>query len=491
MQSKLLSMKFSMILIICLFVFSLFGIEDYAGSSLQYYVFDFIWLTLLISCLSFRQNYVLFFLKLMLFLGVWLKFMFYLVLGVKFVEPTGYWKYIDVGNLHLYWDRVLMIASYAALGILAADFMFFIFCRFYYKKSVVSLTSQVESSQVPQWYIKHPNKIWILILCLSLILSCINFATHFYMTGLVPTVIFPYHLNLILTGFMVFFLPLSIGYLMGLDGLSKNFKHWYYAIIITCIITITALSRSILVLWMVPCFFIIFKENFHSLFTQHKKLISVYVISAIISLVTVSILRGYYFYGKILPAYSTSSMERNTKLNINIQLNQLLTLPVGRWIGMEGILATTSYPDAGWELFKHSNFQKPSAEKTSLYSEISLSYLNLSKGLAFSSLPGLIGVLNYSNHGLIVGLGTFIICFILSIVQFCFHTKLNIYFLSQQGFLMAYFLTELNVPYLGVVNFSEFILASFLLLLIHRLKVSPLRIGRKSNLNRNSLGSLS
>lgn len=180
MQSKLMSMKYSIILIMGLFFFSLFGAAHYKGSDFYYFVFDLIWLTVLISSFSLSQSYISFYLKIMLFLGVWLKLMFYLVLGVEFVEPTGYWN--DIHNLGLYWDRALMVASYAALGILAADGLFYLHRRFSYSNNgVPSLKSQVEA---PEWYRKNPKKIWRLLLLISLGISCINFKTHFYMIGL-------------------------------------------------------------------------------------------------------------------------------------------------------------------------------------------------------------------------------------------------------------------------------------------------------------------
>lgn len=484
MQSKLISMKYSIILIMGLFFFSLFGVAHYKGSDFYYFVFDLIWLTVLISSLSLAQSYISFYLKIMLFLGVWLKLMFYLVLGVEFVEPTGYWN--DVHNLGLYWDIALMVASYAALGILAADVLFYLYRRFSYNSNgVLSLKSQVE---VPKWYLKNPKKIWLLLLLISLGISCINFKTHFYMIGLSPTVIFPYHINFLLSWIWIFFLPLLIAYLMGLDALTQNYKNWHYAITIACLISVATLSRSILIMWIIPCFFILFKESFYSLVTQYKKLVITYVVLAIISLGAVSMLRSYYFYSPnsshktISTDKKSSKSERNkksdgltlkklivhNKSNLKFQLQQLKSLPISRWVGIEGILATTAYPYVGWDLFKKAILQKPTQE-VSLYSKISQSYMDIKAGTKFSSLPGLIGLLNYSDSFLIVCFGTFVICLLMHFIQFFYYqVGLNIYFLSQQGFLLAFFLTELNVPYLGVINFSEFILASLLLLLIHK-----------------------
>ncbi len=423
----------------------------------------------------------------MLFLGVWLKLMFYLVLGVEFVEPTGYWN--DVHTLGFYWDRALMVASYAALGILAADVLFYLCRRFSYSnKGVSSLKSQME---VPKWYLKNPKRIWLLLLLVSLGISCINFKTHFYMIGLSPAVIFPYHINFLLSWVWIFFLPLLIAYLMGLDALTQDYKNWHYAIIIACLISVATLSRSILIMWIIPCFFILFKESFYSLVTQYKKLVITYVVLAIISLGAVSMLRSYYFYSHNSSHKTTFTdkksrkSERNkksdqltlkklivhNKSNLKFQLQQLKSLPISRWIGIEGILATTAYPHVGWDLFKMAIFQKPT-QKVSLYSKISQSYMDIKAGTKFSSLPGLIGLLNYSDNYLIVCFGTFLICLLMYFIQFFYYQSgLNIYFLSQQGFLLAFFLTELNVPYLGVINFSEFILASLLLLLIHKWNV--------------------
>lgn len=243
----------------------------------------------------------------MLFLGVWLKLMFYLVLRVEFVEPTGFWN--DVHNLGMYWDNALMVASYAALGILAADILFYLYRRLGYSNNgVMPLKNQTE---VPQWYLKNPKKIWTSLLFISLVISCINFKTHFYMIGLSPAVIFPFHINFLLSWIWIFFLPLLIAYLMGLDALAQNYKNWHYAIIIACLISIATLSRSILIMWIIPCFFILFKESFYSLVTQYKKLVITYVVLAIISLGAVSMLRSYYFYSPN-SSHKTESTEKKS-----------------------------------------------------------------------------------------------------------------------------------------------------------------------------------
>ncbi|WP_428411118.1 hypothetical protein [Legionella sp.] len=400
--------------------------------------------------------------------------MFYLVLGVDFLEPTGYWN--DVSNIGLYWDRALMVASYAALGILAADFAFYLYRRFFYHNND-ALSLKKQTDVVPMWYLKNPGKIWGLLVCICLVISCINFKTHFYMVGLLPTVIFPFHLNFLLTWGLIFFLPLLIAHLMGWDAIAHNYKNWHYAMIIACLISITALSRSILIVWIVPCFFILFKEGAYKLVTQHKKLLITYVALAIISLCSVSMLRSYYFYAPLhkptsINEQSDGSMLNeliaHNKSNLKSQLQQVMSLPVSRWIGIEGILATTAYPDGGTDLFKKAIFQK-TTQKISVYSKVSQSYLDINQGTIFSSLPGLIGILNYSNNYMIVGYGTFIVCLLMCFIQFFYYRLgLNTYFLSLQGFLLAFFLTELNIPYLGVINLFEFILASSLLVLIQK-----------------------
>lgn len=425
------------------------------------------------SCLSLSQSYLFFYLKIMLFLGIWLKLMFYLVLGVDFIEPIGYWN--DVYDLGLYWDRALMVASYAALGILAADFAFYLYRRRYQNSDAPPLKKQIDV--VPLWYLKNPGKIWGVLVCICLTISYINFKTHFYMVGLLPTVILPFHLNFLLSWGLIFFLPLFIAYLMGWDAVGHNYKNWHYAMIIACLISITSLSRSILILWIAPCFFILFKEGVYTLVTQHKKLVLTYVALALVSLSGVSMLRSYYFYApppNAVPIQQKSHGSMLNKLivhnksNLKSQLQQVMSLPVSRWIGIEGILATTAYPDSGMDLFKKAIFQK-TTQKTSVYSKVSQSYLDTKKGTIFSSLPGLIGILNYSNNYMIVGYGTFVVCLLMGFIQFFYYRLgLNVYFLSQQGFLLAFFLTELNIPYLGVINFCEFILASSVLVLIHK-----------------------
>ena len=151
---------------------------------------------------------------------------------------------------------------------------------------------------------------------------------------------------------------------------------------------------------------------------------------------------------------------------IKTELNQLLSLFVGRWVGLEAIMATTVYPSAGMDLFFQGLKELPKHDGVGMYSEkiLGLNY-NFAPGRLLASLPGLPAILNYSHSPLLVFSGIYLtILFICLLESFSFQLLRNELLLVQQAIIIAYWgISGLNIPYLGLINILEVLMISILI----------------------------
>ncbi|KTD11587.1 hypothetical protein Lgra_1045 [Legionella gratiana] len=453
---KFMGIKYGIMLILVLFIISLAGIEAYQGSLFYYAIFDLSWLAILFTALCCSQTYVIFYIQIMLFLGFWAKLMACLILKVPFIEPTGYWS----SNFSsASWDQVLWVSSLAACAILAVNTLFF-FCT-------KNKTKKANKSSAPLWYTKHHNLAWSLILFLGFLTNAINIFFHISITGLRPQLVLPFHLNAVIVWIMALAIPLLMAAFLGWDQSLGQKKNRFYSVCLLAFITsLSSLSRSVYLFWTLPYIIIVLSNlNFSltkALVWHHRKLIFSFIGYALLSLILVSMGRSYYF----AQYHSPSFIGQTSK-----QLSQLKKLFIGRWVGVEGVMATTAFPQSGWNFFKKGIMEKPSVGDIGIYTREVLkpnNYKNTKKTM-FSSLPGLVSILNYTNSPSVVFWGMASICFLLCCFELIIYLALNNKFLlAQLGLILGYWcVSGLNIPYLGVVNLIECLFIPVLLCLIN------------------------
>ncbi|WP_115707520.1 hypothetical protein [Legionella sainthelensi] len=466
MPLQILSLRYGILPITLLFFFSLLGINLYQGSYFYYFFFDIAWLIVLLSAFCFSQSYVIFYIQLMLFLGFWAKFMGTLILGVALVEPTGYWSTEFFANAAS-WDRVLLVSGLAACGIWLANLFFFFITKNGSKRNQ-------ELHNPPQWYVKHSNLIWPFIFTLGVAISIINVVYRISVTGFRPQVVLPFHLNAILLWIMVIAIPLCMATFLGWEPDAKQKRRrFYWVCFLALFASLSILSRAIYFFWTLPYILILLSASDFSLkklsLWASRKEIFIYLVCAVISLFLVNTLRINSY---VIATSPTVSLEKtlNESVLLSEKFSQLKKLFVGRWVGLEAVMATTAFPESGLAFFKKGLLEKPSVGDIGIYTRGVLKpnkYHNTEKTM-FSSLPGLAGILNYSHSNALVFWGMFGVCFFLCWVEkIIFLMMKNKFLLSQQGFILSYWcVSGLNIPYLGVINLFECLFVSVFLMLI-------------------------
>lgn len=462
MPIKILQYKQGICLVLILFFLSLSGFDAYKGSFISYLFFDISWLMVLFSALCFSQTYIIFYIQIMLFLGFWLKLMAHLVLGVFFVEPTGYWKQGMVASSS--WDQVLTVSGLAACGILFANYLFYYVTK--------NRADKINTPNVPLWYTKHNKFAWNSLIIVALAVNAFNVMYQMCITGLQPQTILPYHLNALIIGVMVIAIPLCMSTFLGWDNNLKQKQRFYWVCILAFITSISIASRAIYLFWTVPYILVVISHpqfSFKNIsLWKNKKLVLTSLLLVLLTLTTVSLLRVHYYTATNLyqteAIQDTQDEQERLQEQINAQshfraFDQIQKLFVGRWVGIEGVMATTAYKHAGWPFFINSMREKPYVGDIGVYTRVVLKpnkYHDTDKTM-FSSLPGLVGILNYSNSAWVIFFGMTGCCLLLCYVELLSNLALRSKFLlSQQGLILGYWcVSGLNIPYLGMINLLE------------------------------------
>lgn len=493
MPFKILNLKYGISLVTLLFLFSLLGINLYQGSYFYYFAFDITWLATLLMALCFSQSHVIFYIQLMLFLGFWVKFMAYLILDVALIEPTGYWtsKFANSAS----WDEVLLTSSLAACGVCFANLLFFLCTKNKAKKNSDSIG--------PQWYFKHKDLIWYLILTIGIVTNIINFFCHISVAGFRPQIILPFHLNALLLWIMVIAIPLSMTTFLGWEQNAEQRKRrFHYVCLMAFVTSLSILSRAMYLFWTLPFILILLFTSDFSLkkisLWQNKKTILIYLTFAISSLVLVNIIRINAYVNERTNITSIAQVETDLQLDFKKQasstgeeFSQIKKLFVGRWVGLEAVMATTAFPYSSWMFFKESVFEKPSVGDLGVYTRKILKpykFYNTPTSM-FSSLPGLVGILNYANSNSLVFLGMLGVCFLFCCTELLvFLMMRNTFLLSQQALILSYWcISGLNIPYLGVINLLECLFVSLGLSLISPCYNWIMKYFNKDNLSLSGL----
>ncbi len=125
---------------------------------------------------------------------------------------------------------------------------------------------------------------------------------------------------------------------------------------------------------------------------------------------------------------------------------------VGRWVGIEGTMATSSYPQKSEELFGLALLENPAAGEASLYQRISGSSYQTTEEYIFLTTPGAIGVLDYSGSlGFVFG-GMSVLTGLLIVIELAAVRLVRSAFVVSIGLLaLANGIAQMNFPYLFFV----------------------------------------
>lgn len=371
--------------------------------------------TLLLVGFGKKKFFFDLFIGLFLWLGFWLKYSF----GMIFKE--GFFDLMGMFNTHsgLSHDRALLVSTVAASALLLATYL---------RRKLVG--SDFFVSREENWiaslgfYKKYRNYLIGIFLFLAIIAPALNAYYGFYQRGSIPKTILPFGLNGIFTWIILFglcsFFAVLINYEMKL---TKKITLWFVLIGFMEILfsNLSMLSRGIV--FNGSALFFGINANFKNLKMKgqarlYVSLITILILLMAFSIISVNLLRSNVFYSK-----------NSAKLDISISYGKLINIAksstvlfIDRWVGIEGVMAVSSYNKLGLELWNKAWNEKYHNSGTSFY-DLNLietpytSDINKELYHHFISLPGIIAFMFYLGNYYVLFLLMFTVGILGSVIE--------------------------------------------------------------------------
>jgi hypothetical protein len=338
------------------FILTLFTLVNYPGRGYIYVLFS-----LLLNLLLFfglRKESIFFdtFIGVLFWLGYWLKFSVRTAfLEGNFAESVGYFDYS--GNAY---DHALLVTSCGVSALLVARFIrekyLFTYSSAEFKKS--------ELEGLLNFYKEYKTLIWVGFFILFLSIALTNVYFGIYQRGSVPRTILPYKLGSIYT-WLLLFGSASISSLLLHFELKLHGKIPYIVILLVLLETlfsnVSMLSRGMVLNASALLVGVYVSSKIHK--TRFRFRTTFITITTFLFLFACSVLLvNHIRTQKYWPSVATDTTQQAIIMRESTKL-----LFLDRWVGIEGMMAVSSYPKLGWDLWKEAWREKYFTHGTTLY----------------------------------------------------------------------------------------------------------------------------
>lgn len=393
MNSKILN---GVLLVFALFVCTLFSLTlaKYSGKSYVYILFSLILNTLLFF--GFRKGAIFFdtFIGLFFWLGFWFKFSFKIAFtNGEFYEAARNFSYTGAA-----FDRALFIASCGTFG-----FLVFSLIREKYIFSYPNENNKIGLEGLFNFYKKYRKLIWLSFFILFVAIAITNAYFGIYQRGTTPRTILPYRLGGIYTWLLLFGAASISSLILNFEFI--RYKKTSYPVVLLSLLesffsSVSMLSRGMVLNASALIIGVVKNFKLNSIFPSIRFVfISLFTFLFLFasSVWIVQQMRMSSFFGTSNPKLFAT----NTKL-----------IFIERWVGIEAVMAVSSYPELGWDLWNTAWKEKYSNYGTSFYdSNIITSpyrHLDLDKH-HFVSVPGILAFFFYPGSFLFLFFSMFIL----------------------------------------------------------------------------------
>jgi len=365
--------------LICVLFFLAF--LEYPGQGQIYVLFTIISTALLYF--GFRKNAIFFdtFIGIFFWLGFWLKLTFRVAfLDGQFLEPVG-----NFDGSGAAFDRALLVTSCGLCGLFAVSFI-----REKYVFTYPVKLTEVAQEGLIKAYQNHRKTVLLGFVILFVTVAATNFYFGIYQRGAIPQTILPYGLGGIYSWLLLFGLA-SISALILHFEFTLNKKTSYPVVILSLVESflsnVSLLSRGMVL-------------NISALGYGVFRSLKLNSIASNLRFFAVSFLMFILLFGSsvILVDHLRSKLGIS-EINLVALGRGTQVLFLDRWVGIEGVMAVSSYPKQGWDLWSEAWKETPSTKLsffdanliTSPYKDMDMTkvnYISLPGILAFCFYPG-------------------------------------------------------------------------------------------------------
>ena len=428
-----------------------FGFISYSGSKVYYVIFSLISSYALL--ISFNKNSISFdtFFSLLIWLGLWFKFTVQIsFINSMFPEGSGIFDYKSNS-----YDQVLIISSVSILGFIFARFVRIKFIFDYINLSSITYNND----HYANFYSNYRKNIFYIYFFSIIFFALINYIFVFFQKGTIPEVILPFGLNNFINWLLMFglttFSSLIVFFEFHYKKKNSN-KIVKYGLLETFISSISILSRAMIfnATALIYGFYRLIEINKVKIkINSFIKYFLVVLVLFMICLLIVSKIRqskdfpvGHEVH-KYIPQIVTKGSDDEPVVieltnDFSKEINQIIFLISGRWVGIEGIMAVYSNKDINYESFLNS-FNDSFDYSNSFYENTVKKSKHIYKEnpkIFTVYTPGIIAFLFYTKSLIFLFCGIFLICIFCSIIEYFSYrlSRGNIVFSYIIGNVLAY-----------------------------------------------------
>lgn len=419
------------IIIISLFIvivllLTINSLKHYPGSLTHYICFTLAFNSLLI--MGFREKRIFFdtFIGIFFWLGFWLK----LTLGLIFYQG-GYGLSSNFSATGPSYDLVLQISTSAALALIIASFLREWLFFSYYKTQTRNTLDQLFN-----FYKNYRFKLIIAYVLFVTLVAASNIYLGVYQKGSPAKTLLPFGISGVYKWLLLFGLTSFSALILEFEFRIK--KNPYLAATLglfeSTLTSVALLSRGMIL--SVAClgfgaYSIVKKNNYFTSLKFQSYTVILFLILFVSSVLSVNFIRTYRYSNLSVSNVTTKAMVSNTR-----------ALFLDRFVGIDGVMAISSYSELGWPVWKKAWEEKYSETGTSFYD---INIINSSYATAdlsnnhFISLSGIVGFLYYPGSVLFVFFGMFILGLLAATFEFiAFKFTGSLILCSVFGYVLAY-----------------------------------------------------
>lgn len=414
-QVNLLTKFAYFIAVLAIIVLTIIALPKYAGHKGIYLLFTVVCNTLLYA--GFSKNAIFFdaFIGVFFWLGFWLK----LTLRVAFSDGLFNEAIGNFDGSGVAFDRALLVATCGLCGLLLVSLIrrqFF----FNYPKEIKSV-GHINLFEV---YKSYRKTVLSLFVFLFIFIAISNAMLGIYQKGSITQTTLPFGFNGVYKWLLLFGLT-SFSALILRFEFEINKKTTYLVMFLSLfesfITNVSLLSRGMILNTGALLYGLLISLKLNSIKSKLRFFITTFIIFStlfISSVLLVNYLRTTVYIDQLSALDSTEDLLNKSRL----QATHNMTTPlfIDRWVGMEGVMAVSSYTSLGWSLWSSALKETYNENEFSFYDQlIQSNYVEVDKYKHhFISLPGVIAFFFYPGSFLFLFVGMFALGGFAAMIEF-------------------------------------------------------------------------
>jgi hypothetical protein len=419
------------------FVFSM-GRPNYSGGSVSFILFGAVAVGLVLAALILRPSVFAVIMPMFLTLGFLLKFVAHNTFSVPLIEPVGAFD-----GSSGQWDTALNTASAGLIGCLLGVI---------FVSRTASLTVASGTQRIPPAAKLYLTLASLFLFVISLVIYYLNLRWNILRIGYPIAIALPFPLY----PFLAFII--TWGALLGVATISCwlsesessiNVNIIYAAGVLGFAASLSMGSRVQFLLYTLAAVIIVARRFGPQALLRARTLAALGVCGFLfcLSIGIVSLQRSFDFLNPSAPVLSLEDL-RDREQRVNSIAQELKSLVIMRWVGLEGVMTTAALTDRlGYKLLITGLLESPTRGTDGIYQHMAGDkYLGV-KTFTFLTLPGPIGVGSYSGDVLSVGFFMFLLFLIGHGVEvFSAFVTRNASCTIVTGVAMAYLTVQMGFP---------------------------------------------